>query len=109
MPAIGTSRSRLDGSTWPYTSEELLISGSIDFGMPRTPRISSSHEQVARSMNSVREAFVTSVTCTPPSVPPVRFHSTHESVVPNSSSPASAFSRAPSTFSRIQTIFVPAK
>jgi len=60
-------------------------------------------------MNIVRLAFVTSVACTPPSTPPVRFQSTQESVVPNSSWPASAFSRAPGTFSRIHTIFVPEK
>ncbi len=34
-------------------------------------------------MSMVRDAFVTSVTCTPPSGPPVMFHSTHESVFPN--------------------------
>ena len=60
-------------------------------------------------MNIVRDALVTSVTCTPPSTPPVRFHNTQQSVLPNNRSPASAFSRAPSTFSRIQTIFVPEK
>ena len=57
----------------------------------------------------VREALVTSVTCTPPSTPPVRFHSTQQSVLPKTRSPASAFSRAPSTFSRIHTILVPEK
>ncbi|MNJ02935.1 hypothetical protein D3C73_1630700 [compost metagenome] len=57
----------------------------------------------------VRDAFVTSVACTPPSTPPVRFQRTQQSVVPNSGSPASAFSRAPSTFSRIHAIFVPEK
>ena len=45
----------------------------------------------------------------PPSVPPVRFHSTQVSVVPNSSSPFSARSRAPSTLSSSQVIFGPEK
>ena len=49
----------------------------------------------------VREALVTSVTWTPPFTPPVRFQTTQESVLPKSRSPASAFSRAPSTLSRI--------
>ena len=57
----------------------------------------------------VREALVTSVACTPPSGPPVRFQSTQASVLPKSRSPASARSRAPSTFSRIQAILVPEK
>ncbi len=57
----------------------------------------------------VREALVTSVTCTPPSAPPVRFHSTQVSVLPNSRSPASAFARAPSTLSRIHLILGPEK
>ena len=35
----------------------------------------------------VRLALVTSVTCTPPSVPPVRFHSSQLSVVPKTASP----------------------
>jgi hypothetical protein len=39
----------------------------------------------------------------------VRFQSTQLSVVPKTRSPASAFARAPSTFSRIQAIFVPEK
>ena len=38
----------------------------------------------------VRLALVTSVTCTPPRGPPVRFHSTHESAVPKIASPCSA-------------------
>ena len=57
----------------------------------------------------VREALVTSVTCTPPSVPPVRFQSTQQSVLPKTRSPASALARAPSTLSRIHLILVPEK
>ncbi len=42
-------------------------------------------------------------------MPPVRFQITHVSMLPNTRSPASAFSRAPSTLSRIQRIFGPEK
>ena len=95
----------------PYTSEEDLISGSIDSGMPMSAAIVSSQASVRRSISIVRLALVTSVTCTPPfSAPPVRFHSSQVSVLPNSRSPASARSRAlPSTLSRIQRIFGPEK
>ncbi len=57
----------------------------------------------------MRLAFVTSVTCTPPLGPPVRFQITHVSMLPNSSSPASARARAPSTLSRSHRIFGPEK
>ena len=57
----------------------------------------------------VRLALVTSVTCTPPSGPPVRFHSSQASVLPKIASPASAASRTPSTFSRIHWILPPEK
>ena len=57
----------------------------------------------------VREAFVGSVTCTPPSLPPVRCHSSQESVLPNTASPFSAASRTPSTLSRIHLILPPEK
>ena len=44
----------------------------------------------SRPMSIVREAFVTSVTWTPPLTPPVRCQISHESIVPNRRSPASA-------------------
>ena len=43
----------------------------------------------------VRLALVTSVTCTPPWTPPVRFQSSQLSVVPKSASPRSAAARTP--------------
>ena len=52
---------------------------------------------------------MTSVTCTPPSVPPVRFQITQVSIVPNRMSPRSARSRSPSTLSSSQRTFGPAK
>ena len=71
--------------------------------------IFSSHASVFRSNSSVRLAFVTSVMCRPPSLPPVRFQMTQVSMLPNSRSPDSAFSRAPSTLSRIHRTFGPEK
>jgi hypothetical protein len=47
--------------------EEERISGIIERGTPKSARMSSRHFSVFRSMKSVREAFVTSVACTPPS------------------------------------------
>ena len=73
------------------------------------PAISSSHWRDFRSISMVRLAFVTSVMCSPPSVPPVRFQISQVSMLPNSRSPDSAFSLAPSTLSRIQRIFGPEK
>ena len=60
-------------------------------------------------MSSVRLAFVASVAWTPPAGPPVRFHRSHASIVPNRSSPRAARARAPSTLSRIQRSFGPEK
>ena len=57
----------------------------------------------------VRLALVTSVTCTPPLTPPVRFQMNQVSMVPNSRSPASAVARAPGTLSRIQRTLGPEK
>ena len=54
----------------------------------------------------MREAFDASVACTRP---PVSFQRSHESTVPNASSPRSARARAPGTASRSQPIFVPEK
>ncbi|CAL9327522.1 hypothetical protein SUDANB95_00001 [Actinosynnema sp. ALI-1.44] len=77
--------------------------------MPMSAAMPSSQLSVSRSMSRVREALVGSVTCTPPSTPPVMFHSTQVSMLPKSRSPDSAFSRAPSTLSRIQRTFGPEK
>jgi hypothetical protein len=67
--------------------------------------MSSSQASFSRSISIVRLALVTSVMCNPPSVPPVRFQMHHVSMLPNIRSPFSAFSRAPSTLSRIQRTF----
>ncbi len=72
-------------------------------------RISSSQSSVFRSISIVRDAFVGSVTWTPPSGPPVRFHTTHVSMLPNTMSPLCARSRTPGTLSMIHFIFGPEK
>ncbi len=87
----------------PYDSgkDDGLISGSICRGMPKNDSSSSSQSSVSRFISMVRLALVTSVTCTPPRGPPVRFHSTQVSGVPKIASPLSASARTPSTFSKI--------
>ena len=93
----------------PYTSLDALMAGSMAFGMPITLSISGSQSSVSRFINMVRLALVTSVTCTPPLGPPVRFQMTQVSILPNSTSPFSALARAPSTLSRIHLTFGPEK
>ena len=71
------------------------ISGSIWRGTPKIASSSSCQFRVLRFISRVRLAFVTSVTCMPPSGPPVRFQISQLSMVPNSTSPRSARSRRP--------------
>ena len=54
----------------------------------------------------VREALVRSVTW---AVPPVSFHTSQVSTVPNKSSPLAARSRLPGTWSKIHLILLPEK
>ena len=77
--------------------------------MPISSAISGSQDSVSRSISRVREALVGSVMCRPPWTPPVMFQTTQVSMLPKTRSPASAFSRAPSTLSRIQRTFGPEK
>ena len=51
-------------------------------GTPKRSHSSSDHRRTTMSKSRVREALVASVANTPPSAPPVRFHSTQESTVP---------------------------
>ncbi len=81
-----------------------MISGSMDFGTPMMPRISSSQSRVSRFMSMVRLALVTSVTCSP-----VRFQMSQVSMVPNRISPASARRRSDGSASSSQRIFGPEK
>ena len=75
-------------------------------GTPNSAQSSRPTRRSPMSSSSVREAFVTSVTCTRP---PVSFQSSQESTVPQASSPASARARAPFTLSRIHAILVAEK
>ena len=109
MPEIGTPASAPFSRTLPYSSDDERISGSIDSGIVISAAISASQERVSRSISIVRDALVGSVTCTPPSTPPVMFHNTQVSMLPKIRSPASAFARAPSTLSRIHLILGPEK
>ncbi len=68
-----------------------------------------SHWSVCRFISIVRPALVTSVTCTPPSVPPVSFQISQESTVPKAISPASARARSPGTLSSSQATLGPEK
>ena len=77
--------------------------------MPISSAMSASQVSVSRSMSMVREALVGSVMCRPPSTPPVMFHSTQVSMLPNTRSPLAALSLAPSTLSRIHRTFGPEK
>ena len=90
----------------PKTPEDGATAGSTARGMARIFSISSLQSPVRTSRQSVREALVASVTC---ARPPVSFHASHESTVPNASSPRSARRRAPGTSSSSQRIFVPEK
>ena len=67
---------------------------------------SSSQESVSRSINRVRLALLTSVTCFAPAV---SFHTSQVSIVPNANSPLRALSRAPSISSSNHLSFVPEK
>ncbi|QND92656.1 hypothetical protein SY91_00001 [Burkholderia cenocepacia] len=75
-------------------------------GMSSSSSSSLSHSRVWMLNSIVRDAFVTSVTC---SSCFVKFHTSQLSTVPNASLPWRALSRAPGTLSRIQRIFVAEK
>ncbi len=109
IPAIGTPANSPRRRPSPRTSEDERICGSIDIGMPRSAQIAGSHCNVRRSISKVREALVTSVAWTPPSVPPVSFHSSQLSIVPINRWPFRAACRAPGTFSNSHVTLGPAK
>lgn len=55
-------------------SDELRISGSM-FGLTENVLVSNGSQlRVSIFINNVRDAFVTSVTCSPPFGPPVKFY-----------------------------------
>ena len=75
-------------------------------GMLRAFKRVSSQSRRRMSKSMVREALVTSVTWT---APPVSFQRSQVSTVPKRISPRSAFSWAPSTWSRSHRILVAEK
>src|SRR5665648_1160654 len=90
MPVSGMPANPAGAATSPYPfgSEDGLIWGSIALGMSKKPSSSSSQSSVCRFINMVLLALVTSVTCTPPRTPQVRFDITQLSMLPNRALPA---------------------
>jgi hypothetical protein len=76
------------------------MSASIDIGTRKAAHSSASHASVLMFISRVRLALETSVTNSPPAL---RFHTSHESIVPNTASPDSAAARRPGTFSSIHS------
>mmetsp|Transcript_544 Transcript_544/g.1208 ORF Transcript_544/g.1208 Transcript_544/m.1208 type:complete len:347 (+) Transcript_544:148-1188(+) len=107
-PAMGTPASA-PARTVPYTSALLTMRGSRLGGMRRLCTVGSCQARVFRSMRSVREAFVTSITCAPPWAPPVSMYMSHVSTVPNRARPSSAADFTWGTLSRSQRSFTPLK
>src|SRR5213595_1992916 len=91
MPAIGTARPPPNSLVSPYTWLDEPTAGNTVRGTPNS---------------IVRDALLGSVTCTRP---PVRFHTSHESTVPNASLPAFALARAPGTLRSSHSSLVPEK
>ena len=114
-PSTPVMGSFLPNGPWvvvvPYGSgvADGRISGSMGRGTVNRSSSSSSQSRVDRSISMVRLALVTSVRCTPPSVPPVRFHSSQVSIVPKIASPRSASLRKPVTLSSSQRSLPPEK
>src|SRR5256886_517769 len=104
IPAIGTRPPNSVVS--PYTSLDEPTCGSTERGTPNSFSSSSSQSPVRRLNSIVRDALLGSVTCTRP---PVRFHTSHESTVPEASLPAFARARALGTLRRIHSSLVPEK
>ena len=73
---------------FPYTSQLEWILARFDGfkGKSKKEKRNGSHWSVSKFISWVRLAFVTSVMYTPPSVPPVKFHSNQVSTVPISKS-----------------------
>src|SRR6266480_3862857 len=104
IPAIGIEPPSSVVS--PYTSLDEPTAGNTERGTPNSLSSASSQSPVRRLKSMVRDALLGSVTCTRP---PVRFHTSHESTVPNASLPAFALARAPGTLRSSHSSFVPEK
>src|SRR5436190_13354970 len=90
----------------PTTSLDPFTDGNTAAGTFSAFSSASSQFKLPMLNSIVRDAFDASVTC---AFPPVNFQISHESTVPNASSPASARSRAPFTLSNNHCTLVPEK
>src|SRR5204862_8349119 len=106
MPAIGTALPPANSVVSPYTSLDEATIGNTERGTLNSFSSSSSQSPVRKLNSIVRDALLGSVTCT---CPPVTFHTSHESTVPQASLPAFARARAPGTLRRIHSSLVPEK
>ncbi len=86
-PRSGESAPRADSDTRPSRPQDGRTSGRVLSGTPKRSHSSADHRRTTMSKSMVREALVASVAKTPPSAPPVRFHSTQASTVPKVRSP----------------------
>ena len=77
--------------------------------MPISSQIDPSQSKVCKFISIVRLALVTSVTCVPPLMPPVRFQISQVSMVPNSAMPFSAAARTSGILSSNQRTLGPEK
>ena len=96
---IGTAPIPRSPVSTPKSASEATTCGSRPAGMPSRASSSSSQHSASRLNSAVREAHEVSVRCV---APPVRFHASQQSTVPQSSSPASARARTPGTSSSNQ-------
>ena len=101
MPPMGTEEPKISALDFPKSLLQGRTSGKIDRGISNSSSNPSSQAPVSRLNNKVRQALDMSVAWT---VPPVRFHSSQQSIVPKASWPASAAALAPSTLLSIQAI-----
>ena len=105
-PQMGTFGTMPAEAVRPNSPDEGSTSGSRDSGMPNRSSSHGSQRSSWMLYSMVRLAFVTSVACT---LPWVSVQMSHVSTVPKASLPASASSRAPSTWSRIHLILLAEK
>ena len=107
MPAIGIAVPKMTGSLSATTPLLPTTRGSIAAGIRSSASMRSSHPPSRRLYSIVRDAFVASMTW---ARPPVSLWTSHESTVPNASSPASARGCSPApALSSNQRTFVPEK
>ena len=104
MPATRTPGSTESAAHSPSTPLLGATAGSMRGGTRNAAHSAGSHCRLWMLNSSVRDALVTSVTCSgggaPAPRPRVRRHTMNESIVPARAVPASAAARRPGTLSR---------